>query len=284
MLRELHTSYTSIPNLRARIDFMSTESSGTFLNNISSFFINKFKSFQNFFNVNFLNFSSKTDPFITNYLKIYEKNIKEIKKLNYLTVSNLKIPWQEGICVDLLTATKTTFEVCLSLDGVVMAEINQTDTMLSKLIADPEALSSVRAVHNVTDMKSFLDTNYRKLDSILNFNTHPKDQAVIKEAIPNLTSLDNIADVFKDIEKLKLYNSFANLDKLIKNIKLKIDELSNKLSKAEYKNVNKTTLSNLCDKIENAAKLVTLAGTALYMISSISDTGWHVINVLAPKK
>lgn len=278
-LSELVERLHSVPDLRERSLLLSTESTGTFIKSMGSFFTSKLSSVKGFFSNDVAEYKIKTDPFIDGLLKTYKSKQSTLSNTNYMTVAKKMTPWPDSFAKNLYDTVVILKPALIELDKIFIKSINNTDTLISKAISDPDFIKSTRPYQSNTEREKVIELCYKAVDDIVNPELR-RDKVQVQEAIPNISVLSDIVQVFEIIRDLDMYKDAIKADKLSKNIRKKIDDLLNTLGRTNQFEVSKMGLSLLATEIEEAAKLVSLMSTMLYIISQTADTTTSLIKTI----
>lgn len=282
-LAEQYAKLQQIPNLRERTLLLATEDTGTFLKSVGSFFTSKIQAIREFFTSEAVAYKLKSDPFIEELYKTYKSNEKDISKLDYMGISKMRIPYPELFIKNLYDTSSVLKNISSELNRVFMKSIDDTDTMISKAIQDISYLKSNRPLKDNAERDKVIDICYKGLDTILDSNKR-KDTVTVQEAIPNLSTIENVVLILNDVSKLDMYKDAVKADKIAKSIKEKIDELVRELNRAKDNGISKAGLANLATELESSAKLITLMSTVLYCVSQAADATSTMIKMMLGKK
>ena len=281
MLREQYNRMRNVPNISYDAQFLIANESGLFLSTISSFFTNKLNAIKRFFQDETKIFNIKQEPFIEDLLDTYNKNKSKLDKLNFMDIANVEVPWSEMFCKNLYDISLNLNTAFKELDNVIINNLDNTDTLVTKSIANKEFIKSTTPiVSKVNEMEKVLNLCYSSLDKII--NTESKyDKVKLKEAIPNMSTISTIIDNLKEIRDMKFYEKASLIEKTIKNIKEKTDNLELILSKSQPNEISKPVISVIAVELETSAKLVSCLGTLLAGTSQAARTLQSIIKEIS---
>lgn len=272
MLLEQYNRMRSVPNISYDVNFLVTNESGMFLSAISTFFTNKLNALKIFFQDETKIFNIKQEPFIEDMIATYNKNKNKLSKINFMDLANNEYPWSEVFCKNLYDVS---INLCLAfkeLDNIVIKNLDNTDTLITKAIANKDFIKTTTPLKSTTaEMEKILNVCYNSLDKIIDPNFR-KDKVKLKEAIPNFSSVESIVDNLKQIRDMKFYEKASFIEKTIKNIKEKTDNLELVLKQAKPNEVSKPIVSIIAIELETSAKVVSCMGTLLAATSQAAKT------------
>lgn len=275
----LYKELPKIPDIRTRSLMVETESTGSFIQSIGTFFTSKLESIKEFFKSDAEAYKIKSDPFIAEVIKTYNSNKNKLLSANYLVVSKKMIPYPELFAKNLYDTILILKPLATELDSIFLKTIDNTDTFVSKAINDPDFIKSTRPFNNHEEIDGIIERAYSGIDKLINPEKRV-DKCQIQEAIPNITSINDVVEGLKTIHLLSMYKSAIQADKISKSIKSKIDTLVNQLRSSKQNEVSKMGLSQLATEIERSAKLITLMGTTLYITSQTASATTTVIKAI----
>lgn len=272
MVLEQYKQMKSVPNLSYDASFLIANESGMFLNSIGTFFINKLSALKNFFRDENKIFNIKQEPFIEDMLDTYNKNKKSIAKLNFMDLANNEYPWSEVFCKNLYDVSINLSLAFKELDNIVVNNIDNTDTLITKAVANRDFIKTTTPlVTKVEETEKTLKKCYEAIDKIIDPNFR-KDKVKLKEAIPNFSSLEDIINNLTQIRDMRFYEKASLLEKTIKSIKEKTDNLEIILKQANPNEVSKPMISMIAMELETSAKVISCLGTLLAATSQAAKT------------
>ena len=272
MVLEQYRLMKSVPNLTYDVNFLVTNESGMFLNSIGTFYINKLNALKNFFLDETKIFNLKQDQFIEDMLIDYNKNKKTIAKLNFMDLANNEYPWSEVFCKNLYDVSINLSVAFKELDNIIISNIDNTDTLITKAVANRDFIKTTTPlVSNVEETEKVLKKCYDAIDKIIDPNFR-KDKVKLKEAIPNFSSLESIINNLILIKEMKFYEKASLLEKTVKSIKEKTDNLEIILKQANPNEVSKPIISMIAMELETSAKVISCLGTLLAATSQAAKT------------
>lgn len=272
MVLEQYKQMKSVPNLSYDASFLIANESGMFLNSIGTFFINKLSALKNFFRDENKIFNIKQEPFIEDMLDTYNKNKKSIAKLNFMDLANNEYPWSEVFCKNLYDVSINLSLAFKELDNIVVNNIDNTDTLITKAVANRDFIKTTTPlVTKVEETEKTLKKCYEAIDKIIDPNFR-KDKVKLKEAIPNFSSLEAIINNLIQIRDMKFYEKASLIEKTIKSIKEKTDNLEIILKQANPNEISKPMISMIAMELETSAKVISCLGTLLAATSQAAKT------------
>lgn len=267
MVLEQYNKFKSVPNISYDAMFLVANESGVFLHSLGSFFINKLKELKTFLTGEMTSFNAKEDPYIDDLLAVYNKNKKKLASLEFMSIANTTIPWSEVLCKNLYDTSLSLKELYNEMNKVAINNLDSTETLLTKAVGQKDFIRTTTPI--IIDSKAAIDS-LAKCDSIFNKIIDPnfkKDKILLKEAIPNLSSIDNIIENLKSIKEMGFYEKHSLIEKMIKNIKEKTDNLELMLKQLKPNEISKPIIATIANELETTARVISCLGTVLALTS-----------------
>lgn len=265
-------------DLPFRGQMVTTEGFGEIVVSAGRFFIDKISAVGRFFNPEMTEYKMKMDP----YLKELSNNSKYISKvlaLDYSKVSKIPFTIPQGMIVKLDEFVISVSAAAKTLDPLLIPTLNETDTLISKIITSTDTITSNRPFKKKPELEKAIDSCYGYLDKCLDPNS-PIDNKQLGDIINSLLVLEQVTPQLLELSSLALFKNTIQADKISKNMKIKIDQLVNMANKTKLTGMTKVVLSELSLEIDQSAKLITLAGTILFMIAQAANLTSNIITKL----
>lgn len=273
----LYDRLHSIPDLRLRLDIISTEEFN-FFSKISHYFANKLDEIKTFFKSDLITYKNKSDPFVKE-LKDSSKLLNSIQDVKYSVIADIVVPVNELFSTNLLEIMTKLERIAEPINDKYLITLDKTDEFISKLISNPEYAESSRPEKTDPEVLKLIELGYSTIDSIINPNLR-FDNREIKDLIPNISCLTDIVSKVEKIDNLYMYKNAIKSDKIVKDINAKIVTLTGMIKTNNIRNFNKGVLTQLGTNIEDSARLVTLVATILYIQSQVCSITSNIINVI----
>lgn len=255
-------NYNSIP----KVDSFVLASREGFISTVSDYFISFFKKIGTFFyNPNPDKYQIETDNFIEESISVFKKNRNKLAKVDFVSIAHVDTAYNMLMKVDVYTAANILFPVARDLTTSIIPVLDELDTRLARYVANQDLLKNLQPNKRDTNIIKFLKNGEDIMSQLLD-NNGRKDTRPLSKVIPNVECVTQTVDKLMDIRDLKMYKTSIELNKLSKRIYENINKLILVLNKADFK-ISKQALADLIEELELSAKLVTMYGNILYVIS-----------------
>ena len=283
---DLTVSLGNIPNLEYRAMVISNEGISDILNNIPSMFTSRIEAISNIFTTAFIKLGSKDIEDLTlqssNLFKLNPDVIKIINNVEYGNVKDLKIPGIIGLKVDLLNLTSSIKPVIESININLISMLDQTDTVVSRMISDPDYRKSFSPKNTYTNYLKSLDISDDFIKSVIDSNVRT-DITTIGAMLPNISSLSTVFDNLQ-------YNNKSFNNKLFKEMRDKTVKLADKtnvlyklFTSQDIDSLTRESLLELAAVLEYTAQYVTISTSVFYLLNQTNDVTSAMIKILKEK-
>lgn len=271
---DISQNYIELESLKSTISVelansLSFESIGfsDIISSVVNYFSDGFKAFSNFFNKSDL-ILSKNQP-LPHFAKC-EKSMKIVNDIVrepgdiYGKVMNFKVPYLQGCIMQLDDLTNRLTALAPNHREIVLAYLNEVDTMVSKLVSDNDYLSGSRGEElseKAVAAKDFVDKVKALNEELFDRRSDKTDIRPISQVIPNITSLGIIRDNLKE-----LYN-YADRDFLPKAISIANGIHAKLRHISKDSKMSKNNLKGVSDRLLIAAESLTYLGTYYFLIT-----------------
>lgn len=268
-----------IPNTHYRAQALSVEGN-ELLTKVADYFSSKLRIAGNNLTASVVRIFDSVDAgaMSSSELRGYKKSIDNIKAtVKYNNVSAVKVPVTLGMKKDLHTSVSDIFYIFNVLNKDVLTTINSLDETVAKMLSSKDFRTSGRPFKDTT-----VEEVNNKLNKTLSGLLDPSgvnDRMSVRELLPNLSSLEDIAEMLSELSVLADKKSLNKIIKQSKDISSNIDFLYE-----EYKNnnteVKKERLIELGYYLEEGAKVITTHISLIHLVSQFRDTFEHLLEVL----
>jgi len=281
--KELQEVLSTVPNLGYRSDALATEDMGMYINKVGDFFTNKIVEIKSLFgsSAERLDKIDKKDisEHIKSILKL-QKDFTTIKeKVEYATVRNVETPVMLGQQVGMLDIVTKLKPLVAEINKSLLKDIDNVDTVVSKMIADVEHRKSVRINNKFNDIDKREDAITRAVNEIIGANG-TKDRLPIKEVIPNISSIEGLLNDLKELNGAFDYKHIVLVKAAVKKLYEKAETLHETLTDEELGMVSKGSLNELAYGLESLAKYITNSVTVFYILNQTTDNVKAMIKIL----
>lgn len=261
----------TIPNLKERSEFLSTEDFDVFVKNIATFFTNKLSAIS----ATFLTNSTRTDKKLKEDYNVFIKEIVSLKadvenitsSVKFIDVERVTIPIMLGMKTDLFKTVTVLKKATEIISHDLPKVLDACDIYLSKVISDENTRTATRPVayDRSTSPYRINGELSNLLSTIMDANSL-KDKKTVREILPNLSSLEKIRTlILESSEDVTL----ANLNKLTlacNRIAEKTDSFYEVITTSDII-ISKSVINEISFVLEETAGIVTNAVTF-----------WHILN------
>lgn len=262
-----------IPNMKERASMLSTEDFGAYVKSVSNFFTSKLGAISGIFNTNSkrtIGLDKSYSAFVTELTKEKKYIPKIIKEKSYSEVKFIKIPVMVGTKTDIPYTIAKLTEVSDIISNELITTLDELDTFVAKVLADSNFRTATRPFPPLKEKESVT-----KLADVIESLIDPKsmvDNKTIGELIPNLNSLTDVHNDIVAIAKGSSLKDINALDKQIKLINSRVNELDEYLQLNREVNISKSVIVELGSRLETGAELVTNAVSVIHILNQTATT------------
>lgn len=259
---DLYDSLNSLTYLSATI---STEGVSSFLEKVTSFFVSKVGYVREALGIT----SSEANK-VSSDVNVHVKELIDLKKSmqsiisnkSYASIEKDRVMSPVGIKVDLVKLSNELKSVMKLTDSEVFECIERLDTYVSSVLNDVDFRTQTKPQSIDKEAIKYADRLHSNLNTCID-SKKIEDTRLVKELLPNLSSLDKVYDNLIDISNYTSVNKLNNINKAIENVYAKTEVLEQELG-GKYE-VSKVVLKKLIEDLENNAKLITVYVNTIYL-------------------
>lgn len=257
--------YDSLNSLTYLSTTISTEGVSSFLEKVTSFFVSKVGYVREALGIT----SSEANK-VSSDVNVHVKELIDLKKSmqsiisnkSYASIEKDRVMSPVGIKVDLVKLSNELKSVMKLTDNEVFECIERLDTYVSSVLNDVDFRTQTKPQSIDKEAIKYADRLYSNLNTCID-SKKIEDTRLVKELLPNLSSLDKVYDNLIDISNYTSVNKLNNINKAIENVYAKTEVLEQELG-GKYE-VSKVILKKLIEDLENNAKLITVYVNTIYL-------------------
>lgn len=257
--------YDNLNSLTYLSTTISTEGVSSFLEKVTSFFVSKVGYVREALGIT----SSEANK-VSSDVNVHVKELIDLKKSmqsiisnkSYASIEKDRVMSPVGIKVDLVKLSNELKSVMKLTDNEVFECIERLDTYVSSVLNDVDFRTQTKPQSIDKEAIKYADRLYSNLNTCID-SKKIEDTRLVKELLPNLSSLDKVYDNLIDISNYTSVNKLNNINKAIENVYAKTEVLEQELG-GKYE-VSKVVLKKLIEDLENNAKLITVYVNTIYL-------------------
>jgi len=282
--KEMQEVLATVPNLGYRSEALATEDMGMYLEKIGGFFTRKIDDIKSAFgsNTERLDNVSKKDmtEHVKTILKLQKDFISIKEKVGFTKVLHVETPVMLGQKVSMLEIITNIKPLINDIDKNLLKDIDDVDTVVSKMIADVEHRKSIKITNKFKDIGKRDSEILSVMDSIIDKNG-TKDRLPMKNVISNISSIETVLSELKELNGIFTYNKVIKVKESIKKLYEKTDTLHELLNESEdFGTTSKAAINELAYGLENIAKYITESITVFYVLNQTTDNVKAMIKLL----
>lgn len=240
---------------------LGTEGFGTFITKVSNLFKTKINALKDIFKI-----TGDEKRGFSNTSKVLNDEMKEVvRDINnvankggefFKAVSDIVVPTIPGIKVDFFQLSNVLNKNSNLIMTSVKPLLSSVDTYMSKITNDESFRTSVAPNDLLSNIQKVSEELNKDLVSIIDAK-RIDDKTQLKNFIPNLTCLKDIAINLNSSIVVKDMNLVSDIYSLNNSISTKIDNLYTLLNDKNKVRISKVRLDELCGILKVSSQLVT---------------------------